>query len=142
MENISLESFDNDDNCSNCSFDFSDPFIDHDVLNETWLNKCLTDSIKKIFVDKIFEYETKNCVSCQINENKGHVCFEEFKTIACISFGNENPAYRFAEEICEELLETKEITSKQAFSLLSLCKSNRFDFPYYRLFEWKAIKKQ
>ena len=35
-----------------------------------------------------------------------------------------------------------EITSKQAFSLLSLCKSNRFDFPYYRLFEWKAIKKQ
>ena len=77
MENISLESFDNDDNCSNCSFDFSDTLIDHDVLNETWLNKCLTDSIKKIFVEKIFQYETKNCVSCQINENKGHVCFEE-----------------------------------------------------------------
>ena len=141
MENISLEnSEDDDDTNSFCSDDYN--CIDPNVLNEAWLEECLTHNVKEIFIEKIFEYESKNCTACQNKENNGHVCFAEFKSITCISYGADNPAYRFASDIVEELLDNKIITKRQSFSLCVLCDSNRFDFPYMRLIDWKATKKQ
>ncbi len=138
MEHVYEES--DDDTDSFCSDDFYSD--DPNILSQDWLEECLTKEVKEIFVEKIFEYEAKSCNACQKEENKGHVCFSEFKSITCIEKGAENPAYRFANDIVEELLDNKTITKRQTFSLLALCDSNRLDFPYWRLIEWKDVKKQ
>ena len=116
MEHLYLES--DDDTGSFCSEDYND--TDPNVLNEDWLEECLTNKIRQIFVEKIFEYEAKTCKACQNEANKGHVCFSEFKSITCIEQGEENPAYRFACEIADELRGNKIINKRQWFSLLAL----------------------